>query len=122
MPSFPSNRRLDRGRSTYDRPHRFAFNGVYELPFHREQKGFMGRVLGGWQISGFLTLQSGAPFSPINGPDPGFRLISLAIERGVPVVPIPGPAAFLTALVASGFPTEWFSFRGFLPAKMGLRL
>jgi 16S rRNA (cytidine1402-2'-O)-methyltransferase len=53
--------------------------------------------------------------------DPGFRLVSLAIKRGVPVVPIPGPAAFLTALVASGFPTESFSFRGFLPAKSGAR-
>src|SRR5579864_6759373 len=36
--------------------------------------------------------------------DPGFRLVSLAIERGVPVVPIPGPAAFVTALIASGLP------------------
>ncbi len=53
--------------------------------------------------------------------DPGFRLVSLAIKLGVPVVPIPGPAAFLTALVASGFPTESFSFRGFLPAKSGAR-
>src|SRR5216683_4245342 len=40
----------------------------------REQRGIAGRVVGGWQISGFGTWQSGAPFSPINGPDPGFRL------------------------------------------------
>ncbi len=68
------NRRLDRGRSTYDRPHRFAVNGVHELPWMREQKGIAGHILGGWQVSGFLTLQSGAPFSPLNGSDPGFRL------------------------------------------------
>jgi len=68
------NRRADRGRSTYDRPHRFSVNGVYELPFFREQKGAVGRILGGWQVSGFLTLQSGAPFSPLAGIDPGFRL------------------------------------------------
>ncbi len=53
--------------------------------------------------------------------DPGFRLVSLAIERGVPVVPIPGPAAFVSALVASGLPVESFAFRGFLPPKSGAR-
>src|SRR5713101_6537798 len=53
--------------------------------------------------------------------DPGFRLVSLAIERGVPVFPVPGPAAFLAGLVASGLPTDSFSFRGFLPAKSGAR-
>src|SRR5436853_2849388 len=49
--------------------------------------------------------------------DPGFRLVSLAIERGVPVIPIPGAAAFVAAVVASGLPSEGFSFRGFLPPK-----
>jgi 16S rRNA (cytidine1402-2'-O)-methyltransferase len=53
--------------------------------------------------------------------DPGFRLVSLAVERGVPVFPVPGPAAFLAALVASGLPTDSFSFRGFLPARSGAR-
>ncbi|HEX2488946.1 MAG TPA: hypothetical protein VHR27_06065, partial [Blastocatellia bacterium] len=62
--------RSDRARSTYDRPHRFTGNAVYELPFFREQKGALGHVLGGWQLNGFFTLQSGAPFTPINGSDP----------------------------------------------------
>jgi 16S rRNA (cytidine1402-2'-O)-methyltransferase len=53
--------------------------------------------------------------------DPGYRLIWRAIENGLTVVPIPGPSAFLTALVASGFPTDSFCFRGFLPAKAGER-
>src|SRR6266567_1759851 len=53
--------------------------------------------------------------------DPGFRLVSLAIEHGVLVFPVPGPAAFLAALVASGLPTDSFCFRGFLPAKSGAR-
>ena len=53
--------------------------------------------------------------------DPGFRLIALAIERGLPVVPVPGPAALITALVASGLPIKSFSFRGFLPPKSGAR-
>jgi len=53
--------------------------------------------------------------------DPGFRLISLAIRHHVPVVPIPGASAFLSALVASGLPTDSFRFSGFLPAKAGQR-
>src|SRR5438874_4858601 len=53
--------------------------------------------------------------------DPGFRLVSLAIERGLPVVPIPGPAAFVSALVGAALPIESFSFRGFLPPKAGPR-
>src|ERR1051326_721301 len=53
--------------------------------------------------------------------DPGFRLITLAIRHHIPVIPIPGPAAFVAALVASGLPTDSFRFSGFLPAKAGAR-
>jgi 16S rRNA (cytidine1402-2'-O)-methyltransferase len=53
--------------------------------------------------------------------DPGFRLISLAIRHHLPVVPIPGASAFLSALVASGLPADSFRFSGFLPAKRGER-
>jgi len=53
--------------------------------------------------------------------DPGYRLITLAIQQGVPVVPIPGASAFLMALVASGLSTDSFRFNGFLPAKRGER-
>jgi outer membrane receptor protein involved in Fe transport len=74
VPQDSYNWARDRGRSTYDRPHRWVFNGVYELPWMREQRGVAGKLLGGWQVSGFLTLQSGAPYSPLSGNDPGFRL------------------------------------------------
>ncbi len=53
--------------------------------------------------------------------DPGFRLVRAAIERGVRVVPVPGPAAFVAALVASGLPTDEFFFGGFLPARSSQR-
>ncbi|HEY6370227.1 MAG TPA: 16S rRNA (cytidine(1402)-2'-O)-methyltransferase [Candidatus Sulfotelmatobacter sp.] len=53
--------------------------------------------------------------------DPGYRLIALAIRHRVPVVPIPGASAFLSALVASGLPTDSFRFSGFLPGKRGER-
>ena len=53
--------------------------------------------------------------------DPGFRLAALAIRHKIPVVPIPGASAFLSALVASGLPTDSFVFHGFLPVKLGQR-
>ena len=53
--------------------------------------------------------------------DPGFRLARLAIENGLPVVPVPGASALITALVASGLPTDEFFFGGFLPARSGAR-
>jgi len=68
------NRRADRGRSTYDRPHRFATNFVYELPTGGLSHAVGQRVLGGWQIGAFVTLQNGSPFSPLNGSDPALTL------------------------------------------------
>jgi 16S rRNA (cytidine1402-2'-O)-methyltransferase len=53
--------------------------------------------------------------------DPGYRVINLAIARGIPVVPLPGASALVSALVASGLPTDAFEFHGFLPAKSGQR-
>ena len=53
--------------------------------------------------------------------DPGFRLISEAIRQQVPVIPVPGPSAFLSALAACGLPSGSFCFAGFLPAKRGER-
>jgi 16S rRNA (cytidine1402-2'-O)-methyltransferase len=53
--------------------------------------------------------------------DPGFRLTRLAVDNGVRVVPVPGASALITALVASGIPTDEFFFGGFLPARSGAR-
>ncbi|WP_225409322.1 16S rRNA (cytidine(1402)-2'-O)-methyltransferase [Stigmatella hybrida] len=49
--------------------------------------------------------------------DPGEKLVSEALERGIQVVPVPGPAALIAALSASGLPTGRFHFLGFLPRK-----
>ncbi len=49
--------------------------------------------------------------------DPGYRLVQAAIERHIPVVPLPGPSAILAALAASGLPCDEFLFGGFLPAR-----
>jgi 16S rRNA (cytidine1402-2'-O)-methyltransferase len=54
--------------------------------------------------------------------DPGYRLIKLCIEKGLRVVPLPGPVAFAAALSASGLPTDRFSFFGFAPARRSQRI
>src|SRR5579862_7819055 len=53
--------------------------------------------------------------------DPGHRLVTLCLRHHIPVVPIPGPTAFIAALAASGLPTEEFLFVGFLPSRAGAR-
>lgn len=51
--------------------------------------------------------------------DPGYNLVAAAVEKGIAVVPIPGPSAAVAALCASGLPTDRFLFVGFLPQKDG---
>lgn len=53
--------------------------------------------------------------------DPGYRVVKLAIEHGIPVIPVPGSSALTAALAAGGLPTDSFLFLGFLPAKSGQR-
>jgi len=61
--------RLDRAVSLFDRTHRASFTYVYQIPFFREQRGFVGRVLGGFELSGVTTFESGAPLNVFNGQD-----------------------------------------------------
>jgi 16S rRNA (cytidine1402-2'-O)-methyltransferase len=68
--------------------------------------------------SGALVSDAGMPLVS----DPGYRLVRAAIEAGVAVHPIPGATASISALAASGLPTDSFYFLGFLPAKSGQRV
>ncbi|MDX2033645.1 MAG: 16S rRNA (cytidine(1402)-2'-O)-methyltransferase [Blastocatellia bacterium] len=49
--------------------------------------------------------------------DPAYRIVTAAIEQGIPVIPIPGATAMIAGLIASGLPTDAFLFAGFLPAR-----
>jgi 16S rRNA (cytidine1402-2'-O)-methyltransferase len=72
------------------------------------------------QIVGRLENQNAALISDSGTPvvsDPGFILVRMAIERNIPVIPLPGATAFIPALVASGISPEPFLFLGFSPRK-----
>jgi 16S rRNA (cytidine1402-2'-O)-methyltransferase len=69
------------------------------------------RLQGGQSVA--LVSDAGTPGIS----DPGAVLIKKAIEEHIPVVPIPGPSAFVAALSISGLPTEEFTFVGFLPSR-----
>jgi hypothetical protein len=59
----------DKSVSLYDRPNRFVLTSVYQLPFMRGQKGILGHVVGGWQVTGVYTYESGAPLNILAGVD-----------------------------------------------------
>lgn len=69
--------------------------------------------------AGDVALVSDAGMPGIS--DPGYELVRAALERGFPVVPVPGPSAIVSALAASGLPTDAFVYVGFLPRKAGER-
>ncbi|MDQ3919096.1 MAG: carboxypeptidase regulatory-like domain-containing protein [Acidobacteriota bacterium] len=63
-PENSYNNRLDRGRASLDRRHVFTANYIYDLPFFAKRHDFVANTLGGWEISGLVTFQSGLPFTP----------------------------------------------------------
>src|SRR5882672_3743774 len=69
IPHFFGGERNERAVSLFDRTHRAVFTYVYDLPFMREQRGALGRIVGGWQLSGITTFESGVPFTVTNGVD-----------------------------------------------------
>jgi outer membrane receptor protein involved in Fe transport len=99
--------RLDRAVSLFDRPHRATFTYIIESPFFREQRGALGRILGGFQLSGVTTFESGVPFTVFNGLDsdgvggstqdrPNFNPLGQPGVRARPVVDAQG---FITGYV-----------------------
>jgi outer membrane receptor protein involved in Fe transport len=54
----------EKGLSGNDRPHASSMNALWDIPFYKEQKGFAGHALGGWQINGTYILASGRTFTP----------------------------------------------------------
>lgn len=68
VPIFRGGLRLDRAVSDYDRAHRATFAYIWEIPGPK-WRGILGHTLGGWQIAGITTFQSGAPYTIVLGAD-----------------------------------------------------
>ena len=86
------------------------------VSYHEHNKFVRGtsiveRILGGERCG--LLSDAGTPTVS----DPGYRLIHMALEKGIEVIPIPGVSAPITALSASGLPSDAFAFLGYLPKK-----
>ena len=79
------------------------------------EESLIRELTGGKKIA--LVTDAGTPGIS----DPGEDLVRRAVQDGIPLVPIPGPAAFVAALCISGLPTHSFLFNGFLPAKGAAR-
>ncbi len=59
--------RCERGLSNLDRRHAFAANYIWDIPLMKEQRGFVGHVVGGWQLNGTYILTSGQRYTPTEG-------------------------------------------------------
>ena len=73
----------------------------------------IGKLVDGQSVA--LVSDAGTPGIS----DPAYSIIKAAIEKKIPIIPLPGPTAFVPVLVASGMPTHSFVFEGFLPHKKG---
>ena len=86
-----------------------------EFNHRRKVAELIGQLGRGWDVA--LVSDAGTPGLS----DPGEQLVRAAIDAGHEVVPVPGPAAAIAALVASGLPTREFTFVGFVDKKSGPR-
>ncbi|HEX2617617.1 MAG TPA: 16S rRNA (cytidine(1402)-2'-O)-methyltransferase [Flavobacteriales bacterium] len=82
---------------------------------HRVVEQLVERLRNGEQLA--LVSDAGTPAIS----DPGFLLVRAAVHAGIAVECLPGPTAFVPALVVSGLPCDRFVFEGFLPVKKGRR-
>src|SRR5581483_2493581 len=97
--------RADRGPVDFDRTHVFSANYVYELPFLRGRRNLAGQVLGGWEITGFLSFQSGLAMSP------GISLASAGLATR--------PNATGQTITGAGTRLQWFNPGAFAATTPG---
>jgi hypothetical protein len=109
--------KLDYGSSGYNIPQNLVFNYVYDLPWYKGQQGFVGHVLGGWEVSGITTIQSGQPLTITQNNDP-FNLTNTITGVGDGGMGLGGPRANRTSTPITYPKTvgEWFDPAAFTDA------
>jgi 16S rRNA (cytidine1402-2'-O)-methyltransferase len=95
---------------------RTSMISCHEHNEHQRAPELIAKIQSGSTVA--LVSDAGTP----SVSDPGYRLVHMAIAQGLTVFPIPGVSAGITALCASGLPTDAFVFQGFAPKKKGRRL
>lgn len=102
--------KLDYGPASYNTPQVLVASAVYDLPFYQSQQGMTGHILGGWEVSGILSANSGSNFSVLENGDPfdtGNRGIGLGANRPDQVKSITKSKSF----------DKWFSTDSFAHAS-----
>ncbi len=119
------NYALSYGPASMNTPYIFIANYVYDLPFFKDQKGFVGHVLGGWELSGITRVQSGQSLTVTQGSDP-FNSADWpagtpgVYPGGIGIDPSPiSPRADVVpgmSLIGAGTVAQWFNTAAFTNA------
>ena len=72
----------ERSISNLNRPHAFSASAIYDLPFYKDQHGFVGHLLGGWQINGVQVITSGNPYTPTDVTNGSYGLGNTYLTAG----------------------------------------
>lgn len=106
IPSVFGGQQAERALSSFHRAHRLSLTYVVQSPFFDKQRGVLGKVLGGFQLSGITTVESGVPYTVFNGFDadgvgggldrPTFNPNG---QRGVRAVPVVNAQGFITSYI-----------------------
>jgi hypothetical protein len=106
------------GRSQLDRNQILTADFIYELPFLRDQPGFVGRVAGGWEVSGIVSMNSGLPLTATisNGIDPG----GLGILGSSAAGPRPDQISDPNSGPGRHTLLHWFNTAAFAPVPSGV--
>ena len=104
---------LDYGPSTYNQPQTFTANYIYDLPWYKTQHGFIGKVAGGWEVSGITSFWSGSSFSLSQAFDPwdptGLNVGIGTSAAGIAVRPDQIAAVHMPKTVGEWFTTSSFA-------------